>query len=132
MEAAESMMQFVQAVPNAAQAVMDLFAKSMDWPGADEIAKRLRKMVPPQLLDDEEEGALTPEMVEGMIQEVTMNMQQQFEASLENREVKVKEFEAETDRLDSMMKNMPDEDKIRDIVATSLAEFVQGMTQVNQ
>jgi hypothetical protein len=60
-----------------------------------------------------------------------MNMQQQFEASIENREIQVKEFEAETDRIDTALKNMPDEDKIRDIVATSLAEFVKGMTEAS-
>jgi hypothetical protein len=53
-EAAESMMQFIQAVPNSAPAVMDLLARNMDWPGADEIAERLRKMVPPGLIESEE------------------------------------------------------------------------------
>lgn len=53
-EAAESMMQFVQAVPGAAQVASDLIARAMDWPMADTIAERLKKTLPPQLLDGED------------------------------------------------------------------------------
>lgn len=49
-EAAESMANFVQAVPAAMPIIGDLMVKNMDWPGADEISKRLRAMVPPQAL----------------------------------------------------------------------------------
>lgn len=48
-EAADSMLQFVQAVPQAASVVGDLVARNMDWPGADEIADRLKRMLPPQV-----------------------------------------------------------------------------------
>jgi hypothetical protein len=54
-EAADSMMQFVQAFPAAGAVVGDLIAKSMDWPGAEDIAKRLKAALPPELADDEEE-----------------------------------------------------------------------------
>lgn len=49
-EAAESMMDFARALPNAAALIMDLIAKNQDWPGADEMATRLARAVPPQLL----------------------------------------------------------------------------------
>lgn len=49
-EAAESMMQFVQAVPAAAAAASDLIAQAQDWPLADKIAERLKAMLPPQVL----------------------------------------------------------------------------------
>ena len=55
-EAGDSMISFVQAVPAAGQSIMDLVAKTMDWPGADEIAERLKKMIPPNLLGDDEQG----------------------------------------------------------------------------
>jgi hypothetical protein len=42
MEAADSIMQFIQTVPDSAAFVMDILAKNMDWPGAEEIAKRFR------------------------------------------------------------------------------------------
>jgi hypothetical protein len=48
-EAADSMLQFIQAVPQAAGVAADLIARNMDWPGADEIAERLRRTLPPQV-----------------------------------------------------------------------------------
>lgn len=53
-EASEQMMAFVKAVPNAANLVMDLIAKYQDWPGADEIARRLTRAIPPQFLMPEQ------------------------------------------------------------------------------
>lgn len=52
-EAVESMMGFIQANPAAGPLIADLVAKNSDWPGADQIAKRLRKALPPQLLEGE-------------------------------------------------------------------------------
>lgn len=53
-ETAESMMQFVQAFPQAATVAGDLIAKSMDWPGAEKIADRLRKTLPPGMINPED------------------------------------------------------------------------------
>ena len=55
LEAADSLMAFMQAVPQSAPAIGDLVAKNMDWPGSDEIAKRLKNMVPKELLVDPED-----------------------------------------------------------------------------
>lgn len=49
-EASENMMAFMKALPQTAALVADLFAESQDWPGAERIAARLAKTVPPQLL----------------------------------------------------------------------------------
>ncbi len=53
-EAADSMMQFVQAVPQAAQVAGDLIAKAQDWPMAEQIGERLKKLMPPQILAGED------------------------------------------------------------------------------
>ena len=53
-EAVESMMGFIQANPAAGPLIADLVAKNSDWPGAEQIAKRLRKALPPQLLEGEQ------------------------------------------------------------------------------
>lgn len=60
MEAADSMLKFIQAVPQSATVIGDLVAQSQDWPGADKIAERLKRMVPPQVLGDDVE--MTPQM----------------------------------------------------------------------
>jgi hypothetical protein len=48
-EAREMMQAFIQAVPNAAPLVLDLFAEMQDWPMAEKIKERLEMMLPPEL-----------------------------------------------------------------------------------
>lgn len=52
LEAADVMMEYLKADPAALPMVRDLVCKNMDWPGADEMAKRFKNAVPPQLLAD--------------------------------------------------------------------------------
>ena len=54
MEAADSLMRFVQSAPQVASLIGDLIAKNQDWPGAQEVARRLRTIVPPAALSREE------------------------------------------------------------------------------
>jgi len=56
-EARDSMIEFGRTMPQQAQIFADLIAKAQDWPGADEIAKRLRRTIPPQILEDPQPGA---------------------------------------------------------------------------
>ena len=72
-ESAESMMAFISAVPQASPVIGDLIAKNMDWPGAEEIAKRLKKAIPAGLIDED----LTPEEQEQQQQEMQQQQQQQ-------------------------------------------------------
>lgn len=63
MEAVDMMMQFIQTVPQSAQFVMDLIAKNMDHPGADEIAKRLRmqlRKTNPEMFDQDDKEQPPP------------------------------------------------------------------------
>jgi hypothetical protein len=55
-EAAESMATALQGNPNLWQVIGDLYIKSQDWPGADDMAARLKKTIPPNLLVDENKG----------------------------------------------------------------------------
>src|SRR6185503_17284398 len=47
-EAANQMIELIQAYPAAAPVLGDLLAKNLDWPGADEVAERLQSILPPQ------------------------------------------------------------------------------------
>lgn len=53
-ETSEALMRFVNSYPDSAVAAGDIIAKNMDFPGADKLAERLNRMVPPDLLNDEE------------------------------------------------------------------------------
>lgn len=54
-EAAASMIEFARAFPNASGLITDMIVSNMDWPGADEMAKRLRKALPPGTIEIDED-----------------------------------------------------------------------------
>jgi hypothetical protein len=76
-EAAESMLGFIQAVPEAGQLVMDLVAKNMDWPGASDFADRLKKALPPNLQDTKD---MSPQELQQLQQQQMEQAQKQAEA----------------------------------------------------
>lgn len=51
-EAVASMLDLARSLPQAMQVGLDLLVRNMDWPGAQEIADRIKKTLPPQLVDD--------------------------------------------------------------------------------
>jgi hypothetical protein len=53
-EALEAMMTLLQTSPDLMQVIGDKVAEHMDWPGSTEIAARLKKIVPKELLSPEE------------------------------------------------------------------------------
>lgn len=55
-EAADNMIEFLKVNPAAAPLIGDLIAKNMDWPGAQEISERLRKLLPPGMAEQEPGG----------------------------------------------------------------------------
>jgi len=60
MEAADVMMQYLQADPAALPMVRDLVVKNSDWPGAEEMAKRFRAAMPPEALVDPDDPNAPP------------------------------------------------------------------------
>lgn len=60
METASALVEFLKTIPNAAPLISDLVAKSLDFPGADEIAKRLKNTIPPNILADPEDPNSQP------------------------------------------------------------------------
>lgn len=61
-EAVDSMLGLVKNYPQVAQYISDLLVKNMDWPGSDEIARRLKKLVPPEVLTEDDETQIPPEI----------------------------------------------------------------------
>lgn len=59
-ETADAMLQFIQAFPAAAQFAGDIVAKALDFPGAEEMAKRLRNTIPPAILADPDDPNTQP------------------------------------------------------------------------
>lgn len=110
-EAVEGMVQLLQGNPDLWAVAGDLFVKNMDWPGAEELAERLKKTIDPKLISEDEEDpalAAAKQQIEAMGQEMQqmhdmlMNIQQSFEAqNMANEKFKadIQAYDAETKRL---------------------------------
>lgn len=89
METANAMLQFLQAMPNAAPVVGDLFAKALDFPDADEIAERLRKVTAMQM-----PGLLEPKDGEELPQQPDPMQNPELQMKLAEMQTKLAEAEA--------------------------------------
>jgi hypothetical protein len=81
-EALEAMAQLLQGNPQLWAVAGDLFVKNMDWPGAQEMAKRFAKTIDPKFLSDEE---ASPELQAAQQQIQAMGQQmEQMAGMLDN------------------------------------------------
>ncbi|MFC3706052.1 portal protein [Devosia honganensis] len=71
-EQADQMMQLIQSYPDAAPLIGDILVKSLDWQGSDEIAERIKKMLPPQVSGEQS----VPPEVQQAIQQGMERIQQ--------------------------------------------------------
>jgi hypothetical protein len=55
-EAVASQLEVLKVLPpQYAQAILDMLIRNMDWPQAQEMADRIKKLLPPQLQDDQDD-----------------------------------------------------------------------------
>jgi len=73
-EAAESQIDFLKAVPQLAPVLADIVAKNSDWDGADEFAARIAKTLPPNLLAPSRDD-MSPQ-TQALIQSMQKQMQE--------------------------------------------------------
>ena len=131
-EALESMGQLLQGNPQLWAVAGDLFIKNMDWPGAQEMAKRFAKTIDPKLMDDGDKDpalqaaeqqmqAMAKEMenMHSMLQNVSKSMEAQ-DIERKNYEAQIKAFDAETKRISAVQAGMTFE-QIQDIVMGTVA-----------
>jgi hypothetical protein len=131
-EALDAMSQLLQGNPQLWAVAGDLFVKNMDWPGAQEMAKRFAKTIDPKLMED---GDKSPELqaAEQQIQAMGQEMEQMHQMiqnvgkSIEAQdmrrqdyEAQIKAFEAETRRIAAVQAGMTPE-QIQDIVMGTIS-----------
>jgi hypothetical protein len=130
-EALEAMAQLLQGNPQLWTVAGDLFVKNMDWPGAQEMAKRFAKTIDPKLMGDAEDNpalqaanqqmqAMAAELdqLHQMLQNVGKSMEAQ-DMERKDYEAKIKAFDAETKRIAAVQAGMSEE-QIQDIVMGTL------------
>lgn len=144
-EAVEALMEFVRVVPAAGAVILDKIAANMDWPGADEVAQRLIKLVPQQFLTPREiednkiaEQKPTPEQevamatakgelatAEASVKTAEANIAM-AQAKTEEAKVKLAEINSLAAGGDAMAK------QIKDAVAAALAELMAVANNTSQ
>jgi hypothetical protein len=142
-EALEAMAQLLQGNPNLWAVAGDLFVKNMDWPGAQEMAKRFAKTIDPKLMQD---GDKPPELqqAEMQIQAMGQEMEQMHQMimnvgkSIEMQDMKRKDYEAEikayqaeTQRIAAVQAGMTFE-QIQDVVLGTVHGMITSGDLVNE
>ncbi len=111
-EAADTLTELTSRNPQIMQVAGDIVMRSYDFPMAEEMAKRLEKTLPPNLLD-KKEGELPPQVQKqmqemqqqveqlGQALEAASNHAEELEAESKSKqaELGIKAFDAETNRL---------------------------------
>ena len=157
-EAAEAMAENMNRNPQLWGIVGDLYIRNQDWPGADEMAERIKKTIPPQLVevegDDEAEAevintpegpipvAQVPVILEGMKNQL-MQMREALtqadldkaelakaKAAIEQQEIRIKEFDAATKRME--MERKTENDKLKEIAEIEKARADQMAAEADQ
>jgi hypothetical protein len=102
-EAAVQMTELIRAFPQIAPVIGDLVAKHLDWPGADEMAKRLRAMAPDAKSDIP--APLQKLIADGqkLIQQLQAeNARLKTDTALAAKKLEIEQFKAETERLTAL------------------------------
>jgi hypothetical protein len=111
-EGAEFLTQIAQSSPDLMPIIGDLLFKSMDMPYAEEVAERLKKMMPPQLQEQPDGESPEVQQVKQQAQQIIQEYEQRIqaaEAAMQEAEVEAKELlnkanDAEGKRLYEMKK----------------------------
>lgn len=109
-EAMDAMTQLLQGNPELWKVAGDLFVKNMDWPGAQEMSKRIAKSIDPKLLANDDDPALqaAQQQMQAMAQEMEQmhQMLQNVSKSMEMQEIEIKKFDSEIKAYDSQTKRI--------------------------
>ena len=97
-EAASQMMEFIRVLPAAAPLIGDLLAKNLDWPGADEIAKRLTATLPPQVAGQNPQLQQAEEAI-GQLKQQLQQMGQQLQDKQADMQLKQQELQIKAQEL---------------------------------
>jgi hypothetical protein len=134
-EALDAMGMILQSNPQLWQVAGDLFIKNMDWPGAQEMAKRFEKIIDPKIMADSDES---PEMQQAKMQMEAMGQElDQLQQMLQNVgksvemqdldrkafEAEIKAYQAETQRLTALSGAMTP-DQVQDVVMQTLRDVM--------
>ena len=125
-EAVEHMMDLIKVYPDIAPVIMDQVVKHLDFPGALEISDRLKKIVPPGIIEDDED-AEGQQQQQGMEQQPMPEKEQQLDPTME---VKLAQEQVKLEQEQAKLEIMKVEIKIKELEADNkLHEATSASTE---
>lgn len=115
-EAANTMMELAKVIPQVGQIAPDILASNLDIPNSDILSKRLKKMLPPNMLSPEEEQELqkdtpppqphqpTPEENIAQIEMQGTQATQQFNLQMQQMKIQEANIKLETCKVEAQVK----------------------------
>lgn len=149
MEAFDAMSQMTQANPALWQVIGDQLVRNMDWPGAEDMAERLKVTLLPQvqqMLGEQGEQTQIPPQVQMQIEQMGQQLQQLGQAlenaaaeadktrnegaklQLEGEKIEVERYRAETERMTALAPAVTPE-QVQAIVMQTVREILTSSQQ---
>lgn len=142
-EAAAQMMELGRAYPPLMQIAGDLLAKNLDWPGADDIAERLKAMLPPQVQGKNPQAAQMQQQMQmmdaqakqaiGQLTQQLQQLQQKLSAEqnsqqadmlrleIDKKKLEIDAYNAETNRLKV---TQTDQQRIQELIVETVQQLI--------
>lgn len=137
-EAAEAMMDAIQVWPQLMGIAGDLVVKAQEWPGAEELAERLKKTIPPALLADGDGPPPVPAAVAQQaaqaaaahIQALTQELQQlKTDKTLEFKKLEILSYDSETKRISALNQDRGMENQME---MDAISKLLEGSTKLDE
>lgn len=138
-EAAAAMMDAIQVFPELMQVAGDLVVKAQEWPGAEELAERLRKTIPPNLLAGEKDE--DPQVPLSQLQQIQTqaqqalqqlqqeNMQLKADKTIEFKKLEIMSYDAQTKRIAAIAQDRGNE---KDFELRALSKLMDGSAKLDE
>lgn len=142
-EAAAQMMELGRAYPPLMQIAGDLLAKNLDWPGADDIAERLKAMLPPQIQGKNPQAAQMQQQMQmmdaqakqaiGQLTQQMRDLQQKLAAEqnsqqadmlrleIDKKKLEIDAYNAETNRLKV---TQTDQQRMQELIVETVQQLI--------
>ncbi len=97
-EASEGLLEFVKAIPGTAEIAGDLIARNLDFPGAEELADRMEKVMPVQLQNQDSMDPQQMAQMQAQAQQQAAMQQAMAEAEVRKQIAEASEAEADAQK----------------------------------
>lgn len=117
-EAVAALTSVIKSAPQLLDVVGDLYFSNMDWPGADELAKRMRKLIRPGLVEGLDESEQQPGPTQEQIQQMVFD-------GIRSAGLEIEQFKADTQR-------MKEDNKAQNDRIETAIKLLEAMTSANE